>query len=64
MSKLDAAKVKAMSDALVALAPLASELSKIDKSKLDDSKDKFLVIRMVRLDHLIREVRSGDSLRH
>lgn len=60
---LPTSDVQAFLEGLKTLAPIALKLSKIDKSKLDESKEKFLVIRAVRLEHLIREVSKGESLR-
>lgn len=60
---VNTAKFEAARKALEALAPLAKELAAIDKTKVEDSEDKFLLIRMARLDHLIREVTKGKSLR-
>lgn len=61
--KLVQTEVEAIKAQLKAMQPLVKKLATVDKSKLDESKDKFLVIRMTRLEHLIRETLSGDSLR-
>ena len=61
-TKLAQSDVDAVKKAFETLAPIAKRLAAIDKTKVEDSEDKFLVIRMTRLDHLIREVTKGKSL--
>lgn len=46
-----------------ALRKAAQPLLKADKSKIEDSEVKFLLIRAVRADHLAREVAGKKSLR-
>ena len=60
---LNAQKVSQFKEALKLLQATAKELASVDKSKLEDSEDKFLVIRAVRIDHAIRETLSGKSLK-
>ena len=53
----------ALKEALKLIQPLAKKLASVDKTKLTETEDKFVVIRAIRLDHLIRETLSGKSLR-
>jgi hypothetical protein len=56
MANLPQSDVDAMDKALLALYPIVKKLATIDKSKLDESEDKFIVIRAVRLEHTMREL--------
>jgi len=60
---LDPKDTEQVKEALKLIQPLAKKLASTDKSKLTESEDKFMIIRMVRLEHLIRETLNGKSYR-
>lgn len=60
---LNQADVTEFKTALKAAQLAAKKLMAVNKSELEESADKFLVIRAVRIDHTVREVLSSKSLR-
>ena len=58
-----ASQLEAFKKATEALRLAAAPLLKMDRTKIEDSEVKFLLIRATRADHLAREVKSGKSQR-
>lgn len=56
-------ELEAFTKAAEALRAAAAPLLKVDRTKVEDSEVKFLLIRAVRADHLGREVKGKKSLR-
>lgn len=56
-------EVEALTKALTAIQPLVTKISKMDRTKLTESEDKFLHIRATRLEHTIREALKGKSFK-
>ena len=64
MSKtLTQTEVEALKKSMETIQPLVRKLAAVPKAELEDSDDKFVVIRCLRLDHTIRELLKGKSLR-
>lgn len=63
MANYTVEQVKAFKDAIVAANKAATALLSVEAHKLEESSDKFLRIRAVRIEHLSREVADGKSKR-
>ena len=60
--RYDTLKVEAFYKVVEQMELLALDLNAVDKTKLTESEDKFLAIRLTRLIHAAEEMLSGKSL--
>ena len=62
-TNVTAQQMEAFKKAAEALNAAAAPLLKVDRTKIEDSETKFLLIRATRAEHLAREIKTGKSQR-
>ena len=60
--RYDTLKVTALYKALESAQTIALELNAQDRTKLTESEDKFLAIRLPRIIHVVQETTLGKSM--